>query len=276
MEEILPKCDVSFSPFEVPMFFVAFGDVKSLMQKTRQETIKTLQHNLSAELWGQVRSQLESSPDTPELDAKLAADHDLDADHEFETGPELDGLKLKGNEVIRNQRLHIWLHEQLSKQPEKYIIFDNQTSEHSYTRHHRSMDDFGWFIEPGNGVSCSNLQGASVTVIKEFKEQVHLFAGGGDCKEESADKDKYQLLANMNKTAGDIAYRAVIEHILFETITVFGLLVDYKEESITTTYKAVLDFNNGRTMVKSCDKKLELAKGFSCVTALLKNPMVSV
>lgn len=86
------------------------------------------------------------------------------------------------------------------------------------------------------------------------------------------------MLANVNKTAGDIAYDAVRAHIIFKRIIVYGLLIDYKERHISKIYKVVLDFVNGETTtLESSDKEfLGLTEGFSRVTAIMQQSLATI
>lgn len=67
--------------------------------------------------------------------------------------------------------------------------------------------------------------------------------------------DKNQMLANMNKCAADIAYKAVqAAGYFFDIITVIGMLVDYKANSMVKTYKLVFDFKGKRATLRRCEK----------------------
>ena len=96
------------------------------------------------------------------------------------------------------------------------------------SRYGASRDDFGFFVKPG----CNTTINSVYTI-----EQCELNAVDGDCKELAKEYDKYQLIANMNKCAADIAYQSVLAGFLFEKITIIGMLLDHKQEKVVKTYK---------------------------------------
>ena len=95
------------------------------------------------------------------------------------------------------------------------------TQQPQISRFGRSRDDFCFFLEPKK----PDLVGASTS--EEVEEELELIGVDGDCKEVAQEHHKSQIIANMNKCAADIAYSAIKKGILFNKISVFGLLVDY-------------------------------------------------
>lgn len=61
------------------------------------------------------------------------------------------------------------------------------------------------------------------------------------------------------------------ERCLFNKITVYGLLVDYKTEKITKVYELVMDFSSRKSSLREAnDANLDIADGFLRTTLLLK------
>ena len=106
---------------------------------------------------------------------------------------------------------------------------------------------------------------------RQEEEELELEGVDGDCKEDSEEINKYQLLANMNKCAADIAFSASKRLLVFNKITVHGMLVDYKPAKICKVYKLIFDFKECKGTLHKCEKvHLDIADGFSRAISLLK------
>ena len=114
--------------------------------------------------------------------------------------------------MARNQALGIWVKKQLAGQNEKFVFISDKRNEMKISRYGASRDDFGFFVKPG----CNTTINSVYTI-----ERCELNAVDGDCKELAKEYDKYQLIANMNKCAADIAYQSVLAGFLFEKISVY-------------------------------------------------------
>ncbi len=180
-------------------------------------------------------------------------------------------MALPGCELVRNQRLAKWLEYELEKyfgDKEKFIFVADKENEHRVSRFSTSRDDFFFFLKP----SSSELGGAGVYYPDQ---EVELTAVDGDNKEEAKERNKHQIVANMNKCAAEIAYAAAKRNILFSTITVLGLLVDYSSENVLKAYELKFDFNNCVSTLKRCENLgLSITETFSRVVSVLTNAIV--
>jgi hypothetical protein len=83
------------------------------------------------------------------------------------------------------------------------------------------------------------------------------------------------MIANMNKAAAHIAYKAGQKGIIFSKITTYGLLIDYKVETITKVYRLVLDFNTNEGRLLRCEKPLlNISVGLSRVISCLQGELM--
>ena len=162
--------------------------------------------------------------------------------------PEVVGIddrvyKLKGNEYIKNERLSAWIKEELKKQSVEYVTSFDQKSDHEYSRHNRSEQDFAFYEKPKG--QC--LNGGAIHVDyqdpEEYLENRTLTCTSGDNKNLAQDKHIFQLLANMNKTAADLGVAALKAKVLFNKIIIFGLLVGYEQKSIDRLFKLEMNFD---------------------------------
>lgn len=119
----------------------------------------------------------------------------------------------------------------------------------------------------------TTLDGATVSVVRPKPDVYYDFSAvSGENKDEAKDGDKYQLMANMGKTVTDIANDAVQQGLLFNKITVFGFLIDYREVLAKKVYKMECDFATAELNFTRCEQpKLPIEEAFQTVTAILNN-----
>ena len=104
----------------------------------------------------------------------------------------------------------------------EFTFIANEQNVAKINRFSRSKDDFCCFLHnTGNALSVRGLVRPEELELED-----------GNCKEDAAEINKYQLLANMNKCAADIAQSASKRLLIFNKITVYGMLVDYKPAKI--------------------------------------------
>ena len=267
------------SAFIVPTYFIADSDCDSLVSKSKQEG----RQELDAELL------LDFGPTVPDLVTRLKQ---YDSPPGASNLPPLTGstsgassltpstlsvAKCKGNEDIRNERLVLWLREQLDE--ERFFISSDEKSSHTLSRHSRSEEDFLWYVRPGTSEILQGVCATSDPVVEEdsdsdssYVEHYDEIQGcAGECKMESATHDsKFQLMANMNKTAGDLANDALKQRVIFNKIIVYGLLVGYREKKITKAYKMVMDFKAKKSSLEVVEEaNLDIATGFSMATTMI-------
>lgn len=271
IEEILPSCpDIKFDHFNVPRNFWGEHDVLLLVEQGvergeeqgRKKYLLSIEDKLTPSLFQDLLAQLglgsTTSASTTSAESRATAS----------LGTE---LAVAGNENVRNQRLKIWLQSQLEIHLPNHVLITDRKSD---IRFSNSRDDFCFFIKTNE----TSIEGASIsheTEPAKIWEQCEVFGVDADSKEGAKEVDKYQMLANMNKCAGDIAYSAVSNGILFDKITVYGMLVDYSSEKTTKAYKLSLDFKIGKSSLHRCDDvDLSIPEAFSRVTSILKKAMV--
>ena len=172
-------------------------------------------------------------------------------------------LKVPGNEDTRNQVLCQWLGQELNNLNLDFVTKPNPMMGHTLSRHESSKEDFSWYIKP-----TSDHISAGV-IAEESEPECEPIGGSGECKDKFHVKDEYQLLANMNKTAADIGYAALMKGILFNKITVYGLLVNYCEERISVVYKLEMDFRNSSSDLKRVESPLSITEGIVRTTSLM-------
>ena len=103
-----------------------------------------------------------------------------------------------------------------------------------------------------------------------------LFSATADSKEKVKESNKHQLVANMNKCAGDIAISAINNGLSFNKITVLGILVDYESDEITKVYKLEQDYCRVKSTLYKCeDASISITDGFSRVISVLSNALVN-
>lgn len=159
-----------------------------------------------------------------EIDADTNAD-DIENAGTYEDIP----VKLKGDEVVRNQRLYAWIKQELDNLPDDYVFSYDESSKHGASRHYRSEQDYSWYVKPDKSGCLSVGVEGSEEGSQEYMEKCKLAAISGDSKMNASEKHIYQLYANMNKTSADLAFDALKGGILFSTITIYGLLLGYKQ-----------------------------------------------
>lgn len=93
-----------------------------------------------------------------------------------------------------------------------------------------------------------------------------------DCKNVAKDSDKFQVLANMLKTACDLAMIPVSNNRkLFSKVTVTGVLVDFNSNCVVKAYKLSLDFiSPNKSSLMMCDSaKVKINEAFSSLVNVI-------
>lgn len=267
---ILPSCDIFFEPFPVPRRFMGEPDVIVLVQKATEKVQKAFQLLKDGVITSEadLLEQIWTSPEEPVLNSLEETNPVVENSHTpAKTVVESNPFLVCGNEDVRNQRLAIWLQQELKKHLKDYTYVSGSTSDETkISRFSGSEEDFGFFVQKSRG----QIEGASVSVFNPV-ENCELKGVSGDNKELAKESDKYQVIANMIKNASDVAKAAVSKGYLFKTITIYGLLVDYCSAKVVKTYKLEFDFESRKSALTKCDKtELELHDAFSRVTHILK------
>ena len=116
--------------------------------------------------------------------------------------------------------------------------------------------------------NTSQPQGALVTAYdsqeEEEEDDVTLTAGVTENKLRGSNNALGQLLASMEKVAGDIAYQNIVngpeERKVFRCITIFALSIDFVKDECKV-YKLEMDFSGRRSKLYVGDKALDLPDG---------------
>ena len=84
-----------------------------------------------------------------------------------------------------------------------------------------------------------------------------------------------QLMANMTETVAEVAWRAVVQHKLFQTITVYGLLVDNSKNAAKAVRKMTVDYSKQNTFMECADDEtvFPIKVAFERITAILVRTM---
>ena len=299
VEAILPICPPTspkFTAFKSPENCYVEPDVLIVVEEGRKEGIeegvRIFYESLSSrmisnvdqspsdiqqvvqQVYHEIRHSLPSHSSLPTPDATPPPPNEFPPANESPLLPSSKGellqlmnkLKLKSPENVANKAFIRWLKNNLGN--EFVVSADEQSSTtHYYSRFSRSRQDFNFFHS-----SCG-MNGKLDAVAFSELDYFEVEAAAGDCKLSSKSSDIWQLIANMVKTAADVAYAAVKQDKLFIKITVYGFLVDYKEAKAKELHKLTFDFKEGGqrpTLIKceSGDLQIEDAAERSC--ALLK------
>ena len=94
-----------------------------------------------------------------------------------------------------------------------------------------------------------------------------------DYEEDSEEINRYQLIANMDICAADMGFWASKRFLIYNKITMYGMLVDYKTAAICKVYKATLDFTQVSSTLVKCDTNLQIHIGLSHAISNLKRPL---
>lgn len=153
-------------------------------------------------------------------------------DHEIKNVlEEVDKFLLKGTKSMRNQVFVKWLR---SLGPEYLISADNVYRPSSNYSRFSSSEQFYSIVK-----SSTEVHAVAMTET-EREDKLD--------EEEELDEDevkeacKWQLIANMSKTAADIATFVIQNGRLVDKITVYGFLIDYGQFTATEFRKLVFDF----------------------------------
>lgn len=262
LEEIFPKLEycIEFSSFVVPKRYIAEPDYDIALEQRMEQGVQQGKKDLACKLLDEFKDLLRGKSVQP-LAKKLRT-------YAPSTPSTLVHVpKVEADEETRNQSLGLWLQEQLGKLPQEFVCSGNTKSEHTASRHSRSEEGFSWYVKP----TSDHLYGACMT---DEYEKCDLECSSGDSTEH-AGMDQYQMLANMNKTAADVAIDALHQKRLFRTITIYGLLVVYTKAIITKAYKVVMDFEKGKSKLRRVENaSLDITDGFSMVTYLMQQSLV--
>ena len=274
---ILPSSSqIKLESYMVPAAFVAHEDALLMvekgmqegmekgrqegMEKGRQEVLKLCKEKVDVTVYSSIELCFSSPNPIPNpLSAPPAPPSAIPAPSNI----------VKGDEVTRNQHLTAWIRDQLETHfRNKFVFKADEKSDKPISRFGRSKDDFCFFLKPEEVAQC--LYGASVS---EVSDEVELTAID---EEKATQTDRNQLLANMNKCAGDMALAAAKKGIIFRKITVFGLLVDYYSRSVTKVFKLALDFNERKSVLECEDTAHPIADAFSSTFDVLSMTLARV
>lgn len=161
----------------------------------------------------------------------------------------------------------------------------------------RSQEDFSFYRQRVSGslsgVVCSlpeqQLAGEQLEELSELPEQqlehtpaINLDVTEAECLigssgEAKEDVSKYQLIANMVKTASDMAFDSIHKGTTFSCIEVYTALVSYEEKQAFTSLvsKLVMNFRTRRSSVYEYEPadKLSATQAYSLLAALvLRDP----
>lgn len=172
---------------------------------------------------------------------------------------------------MRNRRLILWLKENLGGKGFEIHADETSGTAYSYSRFSRSRQDFSFYK-----ITNSQDSFAARVFVPEREEYFDFTAGAGDNKDEIAESDKAQLIANMSKTVADVAHSAVQANMLPRSITVYGLLVDYKYHQTRKVYKMKCDFEAGEVNLLQCEEtNIPIEQSFQDVTAILNQSLIT-
>lgn len=257
VNKFLPPRECTFQAYQKPQSFYSSYEVDIQVKLTWKEGKKEGKKEGIIEERKRIISKLHNDP---VLMQKLGISEEEEEQEEEEQEEEQEGMDvdrcsmraLPGNEYIHNQNFVLWLRSQLDKTMNNgdFVLHDNEMSKHSYSRYSRSKEDFGFYFIPKQNTSC--LEGASVSLDRD-ETYSELTGSSGDCKMDAKDSDKNQLIANMTKTASDIAVNAGENGILFHKITIYGTLVNYASVSAVKIYMLELYFDGKKTHLTRCD-----------------------
>lgn len=266
INSILPECEQVIPSFHVPRKFCADNEVRLFKvqweeegrmegrKEGRMEAIRVFEAHagVSPEIMKHIYSCLNTSSQPQPVSHPQPVPQ-----------PQPMPIAVRGNEDTRNQLLARWLEKQLS---DEFIVIENVPNLTKTSRYSQSKDDLAFYVKPEiqqqqqNGISS----GYCALEIADTEN-----------KEEAKESDKHQMIANMNKAAAHIGYEAAKANIIFNKITVYGLLINYKAENVKKAYKMVWDLNSVKaTLIRSGDIQLEISDGLSRVTSCLKGALV--
>lgn len=281
MNSIFPSnVNLTFHIFEVPVFFVDDVDFKKGIEKGIKKGIKRCLVKLSQAGCNESVKILEKETcedDIDDLDSDDQAQAYDDQAQAYRDDIDDQVHKLKGNENILNERLSAWIKEELEKLPEEYVMSFDQSSDHEHSRHNRSEEDFAFYVKPRN--QCLNggaIHAVDLSDPEHYVENCTLASSSGDSKNLAEDKHTFQLLANMNKTAGDLGVAALKANVLFNKMVIFGLLVEYDQKSVKKLLKLEVDYEKMKTLLKIVNQtnSLPIQNAFSMVCEAMKQAVV--
>ena len=106
---------------------------------------------------------------------------------------------------------------------------------------------------------------------KKFIERSTIAGCSGDSKIDASERHLFQLLANMNKTAADLAYDSLKQGIIFSNMIIYGILVGYEQAGLTKLCELAMDFEKMTSSLKIVDlENMPIKTGFELVTSALK------
>ena len=281
-----PSSSKKFPTFKVPEKFYGEPDVILLIEQVKQESKRKIEQEMERRIrhaYGEQACKIlqnielsqpsETSPSSAGLDAQGASVGELEEQFELEapseTSPagldaqdaseggqfEFEGsqsnavqqlmreLKLDGVEDMRNRRFAVWLRKNLG--PDFIVNTDEKlpTGTDYYSRFSRSKQDFNFMLK---NVIYGNVQAVAISEESDNEDYKDVHALAGDGKELPKSDDRNQLIANMTKTAADVAYATVKAHALFNSITVYGFLLNYRTAKANNLCKLIFDFQGGK------------------------------
>ncbi len=184
---------------------------------------------------------------------------------------EFDGLLgVKADEIIKNRDLIRWCKQNF----QNLHFFDSEEKLfEKVSRCGRSSEDAGCcspHLFKANPTESDDAIGGCVTVAGDFEEIDNVDSCSLECKEKSQVKDGNQLLGNMIKTAGEVAVATVKYRLsLFNRLTVYGSLIDYKINSSVLTYKLCLDFVERKASLVQCKQHIPIHVAIARIASIV-------
>lgn len=291
IEEIFPSTSKKFPAFDIPNKFFGEPDVLFMLRAGEERVLmQIIKQILSVHGEAEGRHILDSlnlpqlfptvygtpSPSEPSLPPQVEPVAPPSPASGEQQGELLKtDYALVGQETMRNKRFVLWLKENLG---DNFIVaadVPSRTGTDFYSRFSRSKQDFNYYVKKIKRIT-PELQAVAVTEASE-EDYEDLQAVAGDCKEAAKHSDKNQLIANMTKTAADVAYSAVTAGVLFNTITVYGFLVDYKASKAKQLCRLVFNYKEGLPpTLTDCDGDLNIVAAVERTYAVLSQSIAVV
>lgn len=182
-------------------------------------------------------------------------------------------VEAKGGEVALNEQLKDEIQELAEKNG--YIVTTDKAGELSgfnASRYQRSRPDIIIY----HPTHCHAFL-VTGDCDEDSEEEVSIVAAVTENKLDSCDSAFPQLLAGMEKVAGDIAFKYVTssshEDQVFEHIEIFALVINYREAKCKA-YQLHMDFKSTRSILFYSDTLLSLSEGVNRLFSALNDRLV--
>ncbi len=149
------------------------------------------------------------------------------------------------NELVINEHFGNWLSK---VKPQDIFLYVNEASCTNFSAFNASKEDFILFSNSSAGVIMSDS-----VEFNEWASFAGLFGASIECKMDSTFDVQDQIIAEMHNVAAEVGRRLVTGNVVFNNITVFGLVVSYTREK-AMIYKLHLDFENSRVNIWKSDR----------------------